>query len=275
MKTITTAALCLSSLALLAAASALVARAEDLKSASRDKAFSGKILTVASEDRVVKAKWFLFPKSFHLGERCKILRGDRTEANIKELRPGQRVRVIYQDVGGVLVASRLRQVPMTAVGRLEQVDPEQHTLTLRKTRAVTVFTIADDCKVTLAGGKEGRLDTLKPGSRILVQYESPADGMVACRIEQRGEIFTGNLTAVDGQTRTVKAKHLLNDKSFVLANNCRILVEGKTDAPLSDLRLGKRLTFTFEEVDGVNVVSSIAGPEAATDTETDSAANTN
>jgi hypothetical protein len=40
------------------------------------------------------------------------------------------------------------------------------------------------------------------------------------------------------------------------------VINGKTDAELSDLRLGQKFTISFEEVDGVNIANCITSAEA-------------
>ena len=65
----------------------------------------------------------------------------------------------------------------------------------------------------------------------------------------------------------VKAKHLVGVKKFNLADNCKIVISGKSNASLSDLRLGQKLALTYDEVDGVNVVTRIAPAEGSTGTE--------
>src|SRR5207245_7266107 len=96
------------------------------------------------------------------------------------------------------------------------------------------------------------------GHKVTVLYEIPNDKPLARRIEQKSETFTGSLTAIDAPERTVKAKQLLSSKKFRLARDCRIIADGKSEAELSDLNIGQLLSFSYEEVDGVNVVHRIA-----------------
>jgi hypothetical protein len=130
------------------------------------------------------------------------------------------------------------------------------------------FTFAGESKVILAGGKAGKFDDVKIGHKVAVVYELPGDKPVAWRIEQKSETFSGSLTAINATERTVRAKHLVGEKKFQLASDCRILVNGKPDATLSDLRLGQKFTFSYEEVDGIKVVNRIAGSEEPASAET-------
>jgi hypothetical protein len=69
----------------------------------------------------------------------------------------------------------------------------------------------------------------------------------------------GTLDSINLADRTINSgKRLLGDKKFHLADNCVILVKGKPDGQMSDLRLGQTYELAFDTVDGVNVVNRIA-----------------
>jgi len=48
---------------------------------------------------------------------------------------------------------------------------------------------------------------------------------------------------------------------FNVADNCAIVINGKSDGQLSDLKPNDKLVFSYDEVNGVNVVSRIAPAE--------------
>lgn len=251
---------------------ALLAYADETvtaKGTPEEKTFTGTIKAVDAKERAVKVKRFLFAKSFQLGESCQIDVGDKKGVDAEELRPGQKVEVRYKDASGVLVASHVAQQPMVWRGRVEVLDADKHRLAVKGGTRTKNFVLTDDSKILLAGGKNGKFDDVKIGHRVAVVYELPGEQPVARRIEQTSETFTGNLSAIDAQERTVKAKHLLGEKKFRLADDCQILVNGKLGGELSDLRLGRKFILSYEEVDGINVVSRIAsadGEPAATET---------
>ena len=47
-----------------------------------------------------------------------------------------------------------------------------------------------------------------------------------------------------------------------MADNCAIVINGKTDGRLSDLKPDEKLVFSYDEINGVNVVNRIAPAEA-------------
>ncbi len=49
-----------------------------------------------------------------------------------------------------------------------------------------------------------------------------------------------------------------------MADNCAIVINGKADGQLSDLRPDEKLVFNYDEINGVNVVNRIAPAEEQT-----------
>jgi len=112
------------------------------------------------------------------------------------------------------------------------------------------------------GTKSATLASVKPGQRVSVIYETPKGTPTAREIEQKGDTFTGTLTAIDLNTRTLKAKHVFGTKKFNLADGCKITLNGKADAQWRELKLGDEFTLTYDPVNGVNVVNRIAQAES-------------
>jgi Cu/Ag efflux protein CusF len=96
---------------------------------------------------------------------------------------------------------------------------------------------------------------------VSVIYEIPNGTRTAREIDQTSATFVGSLTAIDLNARTLKAKHAFGTKKFNLADDCTIAVNGKTGAQLRDLKPGDNLAFSYDVVNGVNVVNRIAQNE--------------
>ena len=246
---------------------ALLAQADEnlAKTAPKDNSFTGTIQALDVKERAVKVKRFLSTKSFHLGESCQIAVGDKKGAAVSELRPGQKVEVHYKDASGVLIASHIAQQPMSWRGRIETINARERYLVVKDGKETKKFAWTDESRFILAGDKNGKFGDVRIGQRVSVIYELPNEQPVARRVEQTSDTFTGTLSAIDVQERTIKAKHLRGEKKFRVASDCRILVNGKPWGELNDLRLGRTFTFSYDEVDGVNIVNHIAStdPEPA------------
>ena len=226
--------------------------------AKPDKIYTGTVISVNPNGRTLEVKGLLLSKNFNLGENCAYVLWNNPGGAIIDLRAGQKVKVGYQDVSGVLVADRVKQEPLTDHGMVKAIDPVTHTLTLRSGWMEKTIQIPDNCQVQLSGNKSGSLANVQPGYYVTVTYELPHGKPVAREIEQTGTTFTGELTAVDMGNRTVKAKSVFDKMSLHLADNCAIVVNGKPDGQMRDLKLGDRMSFNYEDVNGVKIVNRIA-----------------
>ena len=241
------------------------------KVAKPDKTYTGTVKSVNANDRLLEVNGFMFGKRFNLGDNCTYDILNKNAGSISDLRSGERVVVSYQDAHGVLVADRVAQEPMKFDGMVKTIDPMAHTVTLHSGWMDRTFRIPDDCQIALRGGKTGTIADIQAGNHVTVTYETPNGQATARQIAQTSAMFTGELTAVDMNDRTVKAKTTFGAKKFNLADNCAIMVNGKPTGQLTDLRLGDRLEFNYDDVNGVNVVNRIANAPAPQETEMTSA----
>jgi Cu/Ag efflux protein CusF len=241
----------------------------DGTTAAKGKTYSGTVIAVDAKEKVIKVQGYLLTKTFVLADKCEMKLGDKQEASsLGDFRPGQRVDVVYKDAGGVLVANRISQELLRFSGEVTAVDRASRTLTIHDLGLTRTFAMADDLGIVLNGSNRGTLDDVKLGSQVTVTYEIPNNQFVARQVESRRSTFVGVLGAVSLPDRTVKAgKGLLGDKKFHLTDNCVIVMNGKTDAKLSDLRVGQNYEMDYEVVDGVNVVNRIAPVDVPPKTE--------
>src|SRR5208283_135208 len=108
--------------------------------------------------------------------------------------------------------------------------------------------------VMLRNEKPGNFADIHPGDHVTVTYEMPGGTPTVREIAQTSMAFTGTLTAIDLGAKTVKAKALFDTKKFNVADNCTIVINGKTDGKLSDLKPNDQLVFNYDQINGVNVV---------------------
>jgi Cu/Ag efflux protein CusF len=231
------------------------------------KLCQGTVAAVDPQQRTVSVKSVWRTRTFNAADSCTVALEDRPEASLADLRSGQKVAVQYENRSGVLVAGRIVQHNRIYTGHLSALDPVQRTFRVKHGLSVRAFTLADRSKVTLAGEKAGSLNDLKLGQIVRVVYESAKGAATAVRIEQKHPTFVGTIRAIDSDARTVRAKSLLSEKTFHLADGCKIVANGKMDASLKDLRIGDQAAFTYEDARGVLIASRIgreaAGPDTA------------
>ncbi len=225
--------------------------------------YTGTVVSVDTKESTLETKGVLLRKKFNLGSACSYTLLDKGAATASDLRPGQKITVRYRDVDGVLVADRVEQLAMQFDGKVTAIDAGTHTVTLHRPGLDKQMQIADDCKIVLRDEKPGTLADIHPGNHVTVIYEKPAAGPVARRIAQTSLEFTGALTAIDLNERTIKAKAMFDTKKFNLADNCTIIVGGRLDGRLSDLKPNDTLVFSYDEINGVNVANRIAPAKTA------------
>jgi len=237
---------------------ALQSPADQPAIAVKQDTYSGTIVSVETNEHTLDVKGFWMTKKFNLGDNCAYVLLDKPTGAIGDLRPGENVTISYQDAHGVKVAGRVQQDPMTYEGTVKAVDPAANTLTLRLQSGDRTFQVPDSCKIVLRNNRTGTLEAVQPGNYITITYETPGNKFVAHQIAQTSESFIGEVKAIDLTDRTVKAKALFDSKKFYLGDNCAVVLNGKMDAPLNQIRLGDRLEFNYDNVNGVNVANRIA-----------------
>jgi hypothetical protein len=227
-----------------------------------EKSYTGTVVSVDPKEHVLRVKdWGLSKKTFNLGDNCTYALLFTTLANnqgtANDLRPGEKVTVGYQNSHGVLIADRIEQRPMRFEGTVAAIDPNKHLLSLHRRGLDKEMTIGTDCIVLLGGQRAGSLADIHPGHHVTVTYETPGGEPTAREISQTSLTFTGTLTAIDLGEKTIKARALHESKKFNMADNCAIVISGKLDGKLSDLKPDEKLVFSYDEVNGVNVLNRI------------------
>lgn len=264
MKTISSKKWLAVCVAVVTATTALRASADQPATAVRpENHYTGTVVLVDPKEHVLSVgRWMILKKSFNLGDSCTYTLLEKNNAAAGDLRPGEKVRVSYQDANGVLIADRVEQQPMRLEGMVRSIDPATHTLTVRAHALDRTLQIANDCSVVLRNEKTGALNDIQVGNHVTVTYETPGNRLTARQIAQTSSAFTGTLTAIDLDERTVKAKSFLDTKKFNLADNCAIVINGKPSGKLDDLKPNERLVFSYDEINGVNVANRIAPASA-------------
>ena len=236
-----------------------------------EKSYTGTIISVDPKENTLEIKGFVLSRQFNLGAACEYTLLDKIPGTVNDLRPGEKVTVSYQDAQSVLIADRVEQEPMQFEGVVTVIDTGKHTLIVHRTGLDKELQIADDCKVVLRNEKPGTFADIHPGNHVTVTYETPAGTPTAREIAQTSIEFTGTLTAIDLGEKTVKAQAMFGSKKFNVADNCAIVINGKTDGQLSDLKPDEKLVFTYDEINGINVVNRIAPAEAQANSTTTTA----
>jgi cold shock CspA family protein len=267
MKTMRTYTVARTALALICPACTYQALGDDsCNVAQQEKSFKGSVVTVDAPERTLSVKGFFFTRNFNTASDCQVSLQDKPAASLAELRPGQKVDIRYNENNGVLIARQIAQHDLIYSGHITAIDPAARTLTLKSGMTTHNLAIAPDCVVVLKDDKSAALSSLQVGDAVQVSYQPAKGSPMASRIRQKSEMFVGTIEAVDATTRSIKAKDLLSEEKFVLADDCPIVINGKLNGRWNDLRIGDRVSFNYDNEDGVlvaNRVSPMTGAVAA------------
>lgn len=244
---------------------------------SRDsgKVYKGTVSAIDAVEKTVTVQGAMLSKKFNASDACKVSLEDKPEAAMSDLRVGQKVDVHYQNAQGVLVAGQIVQHNLMLKGYVTALDPGKRLLAVKTGFSSREFKVADNCSVLLKDKRVGTLENLKIGHTVNIAYDPAEGALTARKIEQKAEIFVGTIQALDSGAKTVKARSFMAEKKFNLADGCRIVVPNKPDASMRDLRIGDRVEFSYEDADGVLVVSRIGRDANMTETENPQTAKVN
>jgi ribosomal 50S subunit-recycling heat shock protein len=164
------------------------------------------------------------------------------------------------------VARQIDQHDRTRTGYITALDPMKRTLSMRQRGFTYNFTLAENGVVKFNGDKSGAMDALKIGDMVTVVYQSENEPLIASRIEQNDLNFSGTIRAIDAEKQTVTAKSLLHEKTFHVGDGCKIVVNGQVNGSLRDLRIGDRMSVSYDNADGVLVASRISKEPTSSET---------
>jgi predicted RNA-binding protein len=248
------------------ALAAATASADQTGTAKPDKeSYAGMVTSIDPQLKTITVKgWWLLPaRRFEVGQDCVYTIPGKTPATFNDLRAGQKIQVNYQDARGVLIVDGIEMQPMHFDGMVKRIDSSKHKLTLHRFALDKSFQIENDCPVVLRGGRVGKLVDVQPGNYVTVTYEKPDNEPTARLIAQTSQVFAGKLKAIDLNEGTVKAKTMFAMKTFRLGNNCVVVVNGKPDGQLADLKPNEKLIISYDTINGVNIANRIAPDETA------------
>lgn len=223
-----------------------------------DSTMKGTSVYVNPADHTLTVRGFWGKKEFHVASDCKVLMESKATASAADLRPGQKLTVRYENADGVRVAHEITVRSLKFTGEIFGMDPARNVFMVHTPTLDKKFRYPDDCEVVLLENRSGKISDLQTGDRVTVVYEVPNQRATARQIIRTSATFAGSLTAIDLEDKTLKAGAAFKSKSFTIGRNCKVVLTGNPDAQLSDLKLGDKLFFSYEDVKGVNVVNRIS-----------------
>ena len=223
--------------------------------------FTGKITGMDRTAKTVTVKQLLDSRTFNLTEDFKVYELDvasneTREAKLGDLKIGQQVRVEYDEINGARLARSIQEMGNTFSGRITEIDPNTKTVKVNKLLDTRTFNLADKSNILVYEAaspelKGMKLDDLNVGLNVTVGYEVVNGAFIAHRIEEQTRTFSGQVSAVDPNLRTVTVKKVLETRTFDVPEGAEIVMRGEEEATLGELLVGHRVAVEYREANGV------------------------
>src|SRR5262249_6588796 len=130
------------------------------------------------------------------------------------------------------------------------IDPAEKTVSIKSFWGTRKLNVADDCKVSLQDKAQASLPDLHPGQRLEISYEDAQGVLVAHQIAQHNVTFTGHVRAIDPEKHTLALRSHVLDKTFVIANDCKVVLRDEKPGGFADVLPGHRVTVIYETPNG-------------------------
>jgi Cu/Ag efflux protein CusF len=219
--------------------------------------FSGTIKSVDTEKRLLEVMNFWSTKSFSLADHCRVRLETKDAATMAELLPGHRVKVAFQEVEGVRVASEVAQHYLQYEGKVVAIDTDKGTLSVKRGWFSREFKVPKVGKIVFSDDSRHPLNELDLGQQVKVSYMTPEASRLAMRIDIQRLRFTGRIAVLDADKQLIDAGNLVASHTFQLSEDCKFVIPGKSDGSLEDLQIGDQATFVYENIDGVAVATKV------------------
>jgi hypothetical protein len=156
--------------------------------------FEGTVREVNAADRTIAVKNFWTTRTFALGDACRVTLEDSPNGVLRELKPGQRVKIQFANHNGVRIAREINQEDLTFTGSIAALDSTNKTFRVKSGLTDRHFTAAQDCQVIFRDGKHHTFADLKIGHRVTVKYLTPGEVHLPVTSSRRASSTPAGLT---------------------------------------------------------------------------------
>ena len=119
---------------------------------------------------------FRAPETFRAAGDCKVILANGDHGTLADVRPGDRVTVVYELPDGSRVAFRIRERSSGFVGTLDAIDLPTRTVKAKKLSVEKTFNLADQCQIVADNQHREHLRDLVLGKEYRFIYRN-VDGI--------------------------------------------------------------------------------------------------
>jgi hypothetical protein len=131
-------------------------------------------------------------------------------------------------------------------GTVTAVDTNDNMLTVHGYLFSRHFVLANDCKLAEPDKNRASLADLRPGERVDVHYKAANGIRVANHINAEEMRFTGTVEVFDVNQHTLTVHRRGLNRTFTLADNCRVLGNGDRKEASNNIHWGDQVTVVYE-----------------------------
>ena len=133
-------------------------------------------------------------------------------------------------------------------GTILAVDTAEKTVTVKGVFFRKTFQTSDACKVSLEDKPVATLDDLRTGHKVTVHYQKTQGVPIAGQFQQHNVVFRGHITAINLEKRALAIKGSAGTRSFVLADDCSVMLKEEQVGTLENLKIGHTVSVAYEAV---------------------------
>jgi Cu/Ag efflux protein CusF len=164
--------------------------------------------------------------------------------------------LIVTSAAGQTAASPAKEKQFT--GKIDIVNNDEHTVTVTGMLRHRTFDLGNNCAITRWDNTPGAINDLRSGEKVTVGYQDVQGVFAADRIEQEAMRYRGVVKAIDPAQRHLVLRHWDRDKTFMLSEDCKVILHEQENGTLASIKPGDHVTVVYETPSGLNVVSQIA-----------------
>ncbi len=135
-------------------------------------------------------------------------------------------------------------------------DKGAKTITVADELQTRTFNISTNCAFLIMNGKPGALSDLRPGEKVIINYQSVNGELLADRISEKLLECSGTVTGVvpmkGGATLELKSVLGLSGtaRSFRMEGNCEVLLSDGRSGKFEDVKAGDRVSILYKPTNG-------------------------
>ena len=143
-------------------------------------------------------------------------------------------------------------------GIADSVDAKERRLVLRNVMFTKTFTLGDSCTCSFLSPDAKGIDSLRPGQKLTVGYQSLNGVRVAQSVKQIPMRYEGTVRAIDLKAHKMTLNTGAVNREMQLGSDCTVVLRGDKAGKLGDIEPGHHVLVMYDTPHGKLVARQIA-----------------